>query len=72
MHLSRYHFVSSAFVHANVAHLSRNMFLVWLFGSMVQKEISSFGVWFTYLLCAVGESECALRMCCVCGAVIAT
>lgn len=47
-------FATSSFVHANVAHLSRNMFLLWIFGSALRREVTGPGVWFTYVVCALG------------------
>ncbi|GFR45117.1 hypothetical protein Agub_g6495, partial [Astrephomene gubernaculifera] len=47
-------FVTSAFVHANMAHLSRNMFLLWLWGSVLRREVGGPGVWFAYVLSALG------------------
>lgn len=49
--------VSSAFVHASSEHLTRNLSVVWLAGSMVAPEVGGAGVWFAYLLAAAGESD---------------
>ncbi|KAG2432185.1 hypothetical protein HXX76_009105 [Chlamydomonas incerta] len=53
-------FATSAFVHANVAHLSRNMFLLWIWGSALRREVTGPGVWFTYVLCALGANMAAV------------
>ncbi|GIL82485.1 hypothetical protein Vretimale_11925 [Volvox reticuliferus] len=47
---------TSAFVHANLAHLSRNMFLLWLWGSTLRRVVGSPGVWFAYIVCALGSN----------------
>jgi len=46
-------FASSAFVHASFAHLTRDLAVVWLAGSLARKELGSIGVWFAYVLSAV-------------------
>ncbi|PNW76506.1 hypothetical protein CHLRE_11g467648v5 [Chlamydomonas reinhardtii] len=53
-------FATSSFVHANVAHLSRNMFLLWIFGSALRREVTGPGVWFTYVVCALGANMAAV------------
>ncbi|KAG2439115.1 hypothetical protein HYH02_006637 [Chlamydomonas schloesseri] len=53
-------FATSSFVHANVAHLSRNMFLLWIWGSALRREVTGPGVWFTYILCALGANMAAV------------
>ncbi|GLC35072.1 hypothetical protein PLESTB_000551300 [Pleodorina starrii] len=50
---------TSAFVHANLAHLSRNMFLLWLWGSTLRRVVGGPGVWFTYIVCALGSNMAA-------------
>ncbi|GIL60035.1 hypothetical protein Vafri_14661 [Volvox africanus] len=50
---------TSAFVHANLAHLSRNMFLLWLWGSMLRRVVGSPGLWFAYFVCALGSNIAA-------------
>ncbi|KAG2488339.1 hypothetical protein HYH03_013029 [Edaphochlamys debaryana] len=52
-------FVTSAFVHANMAHLSRNMFLLWLWGSVLRREVTGPGVWFAYVISALGANIAA-------------
>eukprot|EP00195_Chlamydomonas_chlamydogama_P011892 CAMPEP_0202891216 /NCGR_PEP_ID=MMETSP1392-20130828/1331_1 /ASSEMBLY_ACC=CAM_ASM_000868 /TAXON_ID=225041 /ORGANISM="Chlamydomonas chlamydogama, Strain SAG 11-48b" /LENGTH=300 /DNA_ID=CAMNT_0049574901 /DNA_START=30 /DNA_END=932 /DNA_ORIENTATION=- len=49
-------FITSAFVHHNLEQLGRNMFVVYFFSQMVYKDLGSIGVWFTYLLCALGAN----------------
>ncbi|KXZ46167.1 hypothetical protein GPECTOR_46g236 [Gonium pectorale] len=50
---------TSAFVHANLAHLSRNMFLLWLWGSALRREVTGAGLWFAYITCALGSNLAA-------------
>jgi membrane associated rhomboid family serine protease len=47
-------FVTAAFVHANWEHLLGNAFSLLVFGRMVEEEEGAFGVWTTYLICAIG------------------
>ncbi|GLI70706.1 hypothetical protein VaNZ11_015650, partial [Volvox africanus] len=50
---------TSAFVHANLAHLSRNMFMLWLWGSTLRPVVGSPGVWLAYIVCALGSNMAA-------------
>ncbi|EFJ51117.1 hypothetical protein VOLCADRAFT_103525 [Volvox carteri f. nagariensis] len=50
---------TSAFVHANLTQLSRNMFLLWLWGSALRRVVGGPGVWFTYVICALGSNMVA-------------
>ena len=47
-------FVTSIFCHANWAHLSGNIFFLYIFGKIVEEEEGAFGVWFSYLFTGVG------------------
>lgn len=48
-------FLTSSFCHASWAHLSNNTFLLYVFGKIVEEEEGLWGVWFTYIITAVGE-----------------
>ena len=48
-------FITSSFCHASWAHLSSNTFLLYVFGKIVEEEEGLWGVWFTYIITAVGE-----------------
>ncbi|DBB17120.1 TPA: hypothetical protein ACH3X3_014199 [Trebouxia sp. C0006] len=49
-------FLTSSFCHASWAHLSSNTFLLYVFGKIVEEEEGIWGVWFTYIITAVGAS----------------
>jgi hypothetical protein len=49
MHPHWWQFVTSIFCHANWAHLSGNIFFLYVFGKIVEEEEGAFGVWFSYL-----------------------
>ena len=49
-------FITCSFCHASWAHLSSNIFLLYVFGKIVEEEEGLWGVWFTYIITAVGES----------------
>lgn len=49
-------FLTSSFCHASWAHLSNNTFLLYVFGKIVEEEEGLWGVWFTYIITAVGAS----------------
>ena len=48
-------FITSSFCHGSWAHLSSNTFLLYVFGKIVEEEEGMWGVWFTYIITAVGE-----------------
>jgi len=54
MHPQWWQFVTSIFCHANWAHLSGNIFFLYVFGRIVEEEEGTFGVWFSYLFTGVG------------------
>ena len=54
MHPHWWQFVTSIFCHANWAHLSGNIFFLYVFGKIVEEEEGAFGVWFSYLFTGVG------------------
>lgn len=56
-------FLTSSFCHASWAHLSNNTFLLYVFGKIVEEEEGLWGVWFTYIITAVGEDR--TDACCV-------
>ncbi|KAK9866699.1 hypothetical protein WJX84_001104 [Apatococcus fuscideae] len=49
-------FISCAFCHVGWEHLSNNLFLLFVFGRIVEEEEGAAGVWVSYLLSAVGGS----------------
>ncbi|CAM8892328.1 unnamed protein product [Rhodiola kirilowii] len=51
-----YQFVTSTFCHANWAHLSSNLFFLYIFGKLVEEEEGNFGLWFSYILTGVGAN----------------
>jgi membrane associated rhomboid family serine protease len=57
-------FATSAFVHANISHLARNAFVLWLFGSALRREVTTGGLWFTYLASAMGARPASSAACC--------
>ena len=50
-------FFTSIFCHANYAHLSGNVFFLYVFGNIVEQEEGAFGVWFSYLFTGVGAAR---------------
>jgi|TARA_B100000405_G_scaffold150671_1_gene105377 membrane associated rhomboid family serine protease len=54
MHPRWWQFVTSIFCHANWAHLSSNIFFLYVFGKIVEEEEGAFGVWFSYLFTGIG------------------
>ena len=50
-------FITCSFCHASWAHLSSNTFLLYVFGKIVEEEEGIWGVWFTYIITAVGERQ---------------
>ena len=48
-------FITCSFCHASWAHLSSNTFLLYVFGKIVEEEEGIWGVWFTYIITAVGK-----------------
>ena len=55
-------FLTSSFCHASWAHLSSNTFLLYVFGKIVEEEEGIWGVWFTYIITAVGETRTAVYL----------
>lgn len=50
-------FVTSAFCHASWQHLSSNIFMLYVFGKIIEEEEGAFGVILTYIVGAVGEQN---------------
>ena len=50
-------FVTAAFCHHSWDHLSSNLFMLYTFGKIVEEEEGSGAVWFTYVICALGEGH---------------
>lgn len=51
-----YQFFTSMFCHANWAHLSGNLFFLYIFGKLVEEEEGVFGIVSSYLICGFGAS----------------
>ena len=49
-------FATSTFCHANWAHLSSNIFFLYIFGKLVEEEEGAFGVWMSYLVTGIGAN----------------
>ena len=45
-----FQFVTNTFCHANYAHLSGNIFFLYIFSKLVEEEEGVAGVWFSYLV----------------------
>lgn len=52
--------VTSAFCHADWAHLSSNLFMVYVFGKLIEEKEGAFGVWMAYLVTAIGGNLASL------------
>jgi len=50
-------FLTAAFCHASWDHLSSNLFMLYTFGKIVEEEEGPMAVWFTYIVCSVGEAH---------------
>ncbi|XP_024396022.1 rhomboid-like protein 11, chloroplastic isoform X1 [Physcomitrium patens] len=51
-----YQFFTSTFIHASWAHLSSNLFFLYIFGKLVEEEEGSFAVWLSYIFTGVGAN----------------
>ncbi len=51
-----YQFFTAMFCHANWAHLSGNLFFLYIFGKLVEEEEGVIGVVSSYLICGLGAS----------------
>lgn len=49
-------FATSTFCHANWAHLSSNIFFLYIFGKLIEEEEGTFGVWMSYLVTGIGAN----------------
>ena len=49
-------FATSTFCHANWAHLSSNIFFLYIFGKLIEEEEGAFGVWMSYLVTGIGAN----------------
>ena len=50
-------FITSSFCHASWQHLSSNIFMLYIFGKIVEEEEGMWGVWWTYFITAVGTQS---------------
>ncbi len=55
-----YQFFTAMFCHANWAHLSGNLFFLYIFGKLVEEEEGVIGVVSSYLICGLGASVMSL------------
>jgi membrane associated rhomboid family serine protease len=55
-HPAWYQYVTSLFCHANWAHLSGNLFFLYLFGRLVEEREGASGVILSYLACGAGSN----------------
>lgn len=46
-----------SFCHADLAHLSSNLFGLYVFGRSVEDDEGAAAVWLTYITCAVGRPK---------------
>lgn len=51
-----YQWVTSLFCHANFAHLSGNLFFLYIFGRLIEEEEGVAGVVISYFICGLGAS----------------
>ncbi|MBD2047806.1 rhomboid family intramembrane serine protease [Coleofasciculus sp. FACHB-64] len=51
-----YQFFTAMFCHASWAHLSGNLFFLYIFGRLVEEEEGIFGVVASYIICGLGAS----------------
>eukprot|EP01025_Chloroclados_australasicus_P038956 TRINITY_DN4019_c1_g1_i1.p1 TRINITY_DN4019_c1_g1~~TRINITY_DN4019_c1_g1_i1.p1 ORF type:complete len:203 (-),score=12.38 TRINITY_DN4019_c1_g1_i1:343-951(-) len=47
-------FITCGFCHANFQHLSSNLFMLYVFGKIVEQEEGFWGLLFTYVFCSLG------------------
>ncbi|MEB3885735.1 rhomboid family intramembrane serine protease [Lyngbya sp. CCY1209] len=55
-----YQFITSMFLHANWAHISGNLFFLYIFGKIVEEDEGAIGVILTYLVCGLGANLMSL------------
>ena len=54
--------ITCTFCHASWAHLSGNLFLLYIFGKAVEEEEGALGVWMSYLVTGAGASAASLLL----------
>jgi len=59
-HAAWYQLVTSTFCHANIQHLSGNLFPMLVFGRLVEEELGGFGLLVAYLVCGVCSNLASL------------
>ncbi len=53
---SWYQYVTSTFCHASLAHISGNLFFLYLFGKLIEEEEGTLGLVVTYLVTGIGAN----------------
>ena len=61
-HWHVHQFLTMAFCHGSFAHLSGNIFMIYVFGRLVEEEEGTMGVVATYVVTAVGASILSLLL----------
>jgi len=56
-----YRIVTSMFLHADVAHIFNNMFVLFFLGDMLEKEVGHFQILIIYLVAGIGGNLVSLR-----------
>ena len=57
-----YQFVTSLFLHANWAHISGNLFFLYIFGKLIEEEEGLVGVVLSYLVCGIGANVASVLL----------
>ncbi len=56
-----YQFVTSTFCHLNWAHISGNLFFLYIFGKLIEEEEGTSGVILSYLICGIGANVASIQ-----------
>jgi membrane associated rhomboid family serine protease len=57
-----YQWFSSLFCHGNYAHLSGNLFFLYVFGRLIEEEEGTAAIWISYLVCGIGANGFVLLL----------
>lgn len=55
-YLKPWQFLTYMFMHANFSHLFFNMFSLWMFGSIIERELGTKKFLYFYLVCGIGAA----------------